>query len=141
MRFLLDVNVLIALIDPLHNAHATACEWFEREPMDWATCPIAENAVLRIVGNPRYPNSPGSPAAVAAALGDLLAISGHAFWPDDVSLLDASLVDVNRLLTPAQTTDSYLLALAVKHGGRLATFDRRLTPDAVTGGREALVLL
>ncbi|MDR4305978.1 PIN domain-containing protein [Chelatococcus sambhunathii] len=141
MRLLLDVNVLIALIDPLHGSHLTACEWFEREPIEWATCPITENAVLRIVGSSRYANSPGSPAAAAAALGDLVAAPGHAFWPDDVSLLDAALVDVSRLLTPAQTTDSYLLALAVKRGGRLATFDRRLVTDAVRGGREALVLL
>lgn len=141
MRFLLDVNVLLALIDPLHGTHIAACEWFEREPRQWATCPITENAVLRIVGNPRYPNSPGSPAAAATALKDLLATWEHAFWPDDVSLLNASLVDVDRLLTPGQTTDSYLLALAVKHGGRLATFDRRLVTNAVAGGREALVLI
>lgn len=141
MRFLLDVNVLIALIDRTHAAHLPACEWFERAPRLWATCPITENAVLRIVGSPRYANSPGTPAAVVDALEDLIATPGHEFWPDDVSLLDRTLVDSSRLLTPAQTTDSYLLALAVKHGGQLATFDRRLATDAVSGGREALVLL
>jgi len=40
-----------------------------------------------------------------------------------------------------QLTDTYLLALAVHHGGRLVSFDRRLSCEAVVGGREALWLL
>jgi predicted nucleic acid-binding protein len=40
-----------------------------------------------------------------------------------------------------QLTDTYLLALAVHHGGRLVSFDRRLSCEAVAGGREALWLL
>ena len=65
--FLLDVNVLIALIDPAHVQHDAAHDWFGRlGHLAWATCPLTENGLLRIVGNPRYPNSPGTPAAVAA---------------------------------------------------------------------------
>jgi predicted nucleic acid-binding protein len=63
------------------------------------------------------------------------------FWPDDVSLLDAACFDHNRLLDARQVTDSYLLGLAVAHGGRLATFDRRLVADAVRDGRAALHLI
>ncbi|HYK37674.1 MAG TPA: hypothetical protein VEV40_17080, partial [Alloacidobacterium sp.] len=64
-RFLLDINVLIALIDPAHVQHDRAHEWFASKGQKaWATCPLTENGVLRIVGHPRYPNSPGSPAAV-----------------------------------------------------------------------------
>jgi predicted nucleic acid-binding protein len=60
VTYLLDVNVLIALIDPTHISHAAAHEWFQREGASrWATCPITENGVLRIVGDPRYPNTPG----------------------------------------------------------------------------------
>ena len=74
MALLLDVNVLIALIDPLHTLHEPAHTWFaQRQPQAWATCPITENAVLRIVGNPRYPNSPGTPAAVVPVLASLTA--------------------------------------------------------------------
>ncbi|PJN94116.1 VapC toxin family PIN domain ribonuclease, partial [Amaricoccus sp. HAR-UPW-R2A-40] len=63
MIFLLDVNVLIALTDPAHVAHDDAHVWFaETGRHAWATCPITENGVLRILGNPKYPNSPGSPA-------------------------------------------------------------------------------
>jgi hypothetical protein len=137
--FLLDVNVLIALIDGAHDHHDAAHEWFAGEgAKSWATCPLTENALLRIVGHPRYPGSPGGPAAVAASLVSLRRLPGHSFWPDDISLLDRRHVDASRLLTAAQVTDTYLLALARAAGGRLATFDRRLVTSAVEGGDEIL---
>ena len=71
----------------------------------------------------------------------LCALPGHAFWPDDVSLLDARTVDAERLLTSSQVTDSHLLALACSKGGQLATFDRRLVADAVRGGAKKLHLI
>jgi predicted nucleic acid-binding protein len=55
----------------------------------------------------------------------------HAFWPDDISLLDARRIDRQRILGPKQLTDIYLLALAVKNGGRLVTFDRSIPIGAV----------
>jgi hypothetical protein len=139
MTYLLDVNVLIALIDPAHVQHGQAHDWFAATGRhDWATCPMTENGVLRIVSNARYPNSPGAPAIVAKVVEGLRGLPGHVFWPDDISLLDAKRVDASRLLTTGQIADSYLLALAVAHGGRLATFDRRLVLDAVHGGAAAL---
>ncbi|MEI9850571.1 MAG: hypothetical protein WDN24_06570 [Sphingomonas sp.] len=65
-------------------------------------------------------------------------LPGHRFWPDDISLVGAGHVDPAQMLTSGQVTDSYLLALAVAHEGRLATFDRRLSFKAVKGGRAAL---
>jgi len=141
-RYLLDVNVLIALIDPAHVQHDRAHEWFGAVGNHaWATCPLTQNGVLRIVGSSRYPSSPGSPGAVAEILSVVIALGGHEFWRDGVSLLDAGLVDGARLLDSAQVTDSYLLALAAAHGGKLATFDRRLVADAVRGGAQALHLI
>lgn len=142
MTFLLDVNVLIALIDPGHVQHDTAHEWFSaRGKHAWATCPLTQNGVLRIVGQARYPNSPGTPAAVRDLMATFVALPGHTFWSDEVSLLDDSKIDATRLLTSAQVTDTYLLALAVARKGRLATFDRRLVADAVRGGSKALHLI
>lgn len=138
-RFLLDINVLIALIDPAHIQHERAHEWFaSKGKKAWATCPLTENGVLRIVGHPRYPNSPGTPAAVAELLAPLRRLSGHAFWPDDISLLDGERANAARLLDSTQVTDSYLLALARAHGGALASFDQRLVTDAVHDGIESL---
>ena len=142
MTFLLDVNVLIALADPAHVQHDMAHDWFAREgEKNWATCPITQNGLLRIVGHPRYPNSPGTPAAVADVLKSLCALPGHVFWADAISLGDEKHVDTSRLLSSAQVTDSYLLALAASRKCRLATFDRRLVADAVKGGADALCII
>lgn len=140
--FLLDINVLIALIDPSHVQHDRVHEWFSvRGAKAWATCPLTENGVLRIVGHSRYPNSPGTPAAVVELLMSLRALPGHAFWPDDISLLDKGHLDKGHLLESAQVTDSYLLALAREHGGHLATLDQRLITEAVVDGRRHLHLI
>ncbi|MBL0038402.1 MAG: PIN domain-containing protein [Nitrosomonadales bacterium] len=140
--FLLDVNVLIALIDPAHVQHDAAHDWFAAHgKRAWATCPLTENGVLRIVGHPRYPNSPGTPAEVAQLMKGLRALPGYVFWPDNISLLDTEMIDTERLLSFGQVTDSYLLALACAHKGQLATFDRRLVTDAVCGGTQGLHLI
>lgn len=141
--YLLDVNVLIALVDPSHAMHGSAHDWFAATGQAaWASCPITENGLLRIVGNPRYPNSPGTPAAVMASLRGLKTLTGHHFWPNDLSLADqGAAVDSERLLSHAQVTDTSLLALAVANGGKLASFDRRLVTSAVKGGSAALHLI
>jgi toxin-antitoxin system PIN domain toxin len=139
LTFLLDVNVLIALIDPTHVGHDTAHQWFAATgAASWATCPLTENGVIRIVGHPKYPNSAGSPAAVVPILARFRALTGHVFWPDDLSLIESDIVDGTSIATPAQVADTYLLALAIAHDGQLATLDRRLSPAAVRRGREAL---
>lgn len=142
MRALVDVNVLIALLDGSHVHHALAHQWFDAEGRNaWATCPIVENGVARIMGNPRYPQSPGPPSLILAQLAIWTAEPGHEFWPEDISLIGAPQIDVSRLLVSQQVTDTYLLALAVRHGGKLATFDRRLATNAVAGGQAALHLI
>jgi toxin-antitoxin system PIN domain toxin len=139
--FLLDVNVLIALIDPMHVQHEPAHEWFAQTgKRAWATCPMTENGVLRIVGNPSYPNSPGTPATIAPVMMKFCAMAGHEFWPDDISLLRGK-TNTSRLLSSGQVTDSYLLALAAAHKGKLATFDRRLVADAVPDGSRSLLVI
>lgn len=139
MTFLLDVNVLIALIDPDHVSHDAAHAWFASSgSQSWATCPLTENGVIRIVGSTRYPNSPGTPAMVASIFAGMRALAGHQFWPDDLSLTASEFVDPSRILTSAQTTDTYLLALARSRNQKLATFDRRLSTAAVVDGETAL---
>jgi toxin-antitoxin system PIN domain toxin len=139
MTYLLDVNVLIALMDSSHIEHNRAHEWFDAIGRhSWATSPMTENGALRVLGHPQYSNSPGSPAVIAQMLQEFCALPGHVFWPDNISLLDPRCVDTSRLLAATQITDSYLLALAVAHEGQLATFDRRLISDAVHDGLKGL---
>ena len=142
MTFLLDVNVLIALLDPAHASFTVARDWFKSTgKTSWATCPITENGVIRIVGRPSYPNTPGPPAIVAEILRNLCALPGHEFWPDSISLLDGRYFEAAKIGTPRDMTDIYLLALAATHEGRLATFDRRLSTNGVVGGRRALCVI
>ena len=142
MSFLLDVNVLIALVDGDHVSHDVAHDWFGRVGKTrWFTCPLTENGLVRIVSNPKYPNSVTSPALALKLLQQLKRLDGHGFWPDDISLADETWFASSRLLTSAQITDSYLLGLAVKHGGRLATLDRRLATGSVIGGEAARLLI
>ena len=134
---LLDVNVLLALVDTKHIHYEPANRWFGRVRSDgWATCPITENAFVRILSRPSYPNSPGDVAVTLGMLGQLREVASHDFWADDISILDV--LEPNRAITPSQLTDVYLLGLAVHHGGRLATLDRRIPMHAVRGGGEAI---
>jgi uncharacterized protein len=142
MTYLLDVNVVISLVDPAHNFHDNAHRWLSaHKKLVWATCPLTENGTLRILGNPGYRNYAGNQMMVVEALSDLCSLPGHVFWPDDISMLDEERIDLSRLLTPGQVTDSYLLALAIAHGGQLATFDRRLITSAVRNGSQGVCLI
>ena len=141
MIYLLDANLLIALIDPDHVHNAYAKTWFEQTIDEgWATCPITQHAFIRIAGKPSY-RLQGTPADMAEILKRVCQRPGHVFWPESFSLLSSPLVDTTRLTSHGQITDTYLLALAVHNGGRLATFDRRLSPRAVKGGAEALAVI
>jgi uncharacterized protein len=136
-RHLLDVNVIVALIDPTHIHHERAHRWFGDLAEDgWDSCPITENGVLRVMSNPRYPNSQPM-ATIVASMVSLFEVGGHRFVPDSISLFDG-LMDSSRLLSSGQVTDSYLLALAIRHGLKLATFDTKIVTDAVTGGSGAV---
>jgi toxin-antitoxin system PIN domain toxin len=100
----------------------------------WASCPLTQNGFVRILSQPKYP----APMSVDGAFDSLqraTTSADHAFWPDDISLLDEQLIDRSRILGPKQLTDIYLLALAVKHGGRLVTFDRTIPVAAVRGAQ------
>ena len=127
-RYLLDVNVLIALFDPAHANHESAHDWFARiGSAAWATCPITENGFVRVVSHPRYPTVEVLPAEVLEHLRTFTRNhSGHEFWPDSVSLTDESLFSAAFLTASGNVTDAYLMGLAVKYGGKVATFDRAM---------------
>ncbi|MCP9804523.1 PIN domain-containing protein [Cyanobium sp. T1G-Tous] len=130
---LLDINVVIALLDQGHLLHRAATRWLEREfHHGWATCPITENGVVRIMTQPAYPNAQPT-AQVAERLAEACRDPSHRFWPEPISLLEAGLIRWERLLGPRQITDAYLLALAAHHGGRFVSFDQRINLDAVPG--------
>jgi toxin-antitoxin system PIN domain toxin len=138
--YLLDVNVLLALSDPMHVHHQAAHRWFAAKGRSaWSTCPITENGFVRVASHPNYPNRPGDAPTVLAILRQFCAAEGHQFWPDDVTLREV--LRPGAVLTHTHATDLFLLGLAVHRGGRLATFDERIPTAAVQGGARALELV
>lgn len=132
-RSLIDINVLLALLDADHVDHRRAHTWLDDAIDDgWASCALTQNGFVRIISQPRYP-SPVAPSQAMDLLQDACDSAHHQFWPCDLSVLDAAIVDRSRVHGPRQLTDVYLLALAVAHEGRFVTFDRAVPLSAVPG--------
>ena len=138
--YLLDVNLLLALTDPMHLHHEAAHAWYAwRGRQSWATCPLTENGFVRVASHASYPNRPGDASVVLGMLQQLCAGPGHAFWPATVTL--RTLLQPQVIMGHGQITDCYLLGLAVAHGGKLATFDQKIQPQMVRGGETGLELI
>jgi hypothetical protein len=137
---LLDVNLLVALFDPDHVHHDVAHDWFaDHRATGWATCPVTENGFVRVVSQANYGAAASRPAELVERLRRFCASNHHAFWPDSVSLRDEKIFKASFVRGHRQVTDIYLLGVAVKMGGCLATFDRTIPLGAVIGAtREAL---
>ena len=140
MIHLLDVNVLIALGDANHAHRVAALRFFGNLVTrdGWDTCPLAENAFLRILGG-SCPGGTGSTVDARRLLESLRCAPGHQFWSDDVSLADSHRFPT--LPGSRSLTDIYLLGLAVSHGGRLATFDAGIDASLIPGGPAAYCLI
>lgn len=137
MRALFDVSFLLAMLDADHMAHGRARVWWAKERENgWASSPIVQNGFLRIISQRSYLSPRSIPDAIVMLRLATLSPE-HQFWSDDVSILDASIIDHSRLLGPRQITDIYLLALAVKNGGRFVTLDTGISPAAVRGAEPA----
>jgi uncharacterized protein len=125
MVSLLDVNVLVALAWPNHVHHRAAHRWFERgSRAGWATSSIVELGFVRVSSNARVIASAVSPQEAAAVLRRMTALPHHHFWADDVRFAESPEVALARVAGHQQVTDAHLVGLAVRHKGRLVTFDR-----------------
>lgn len=124
---LLNVNILTALLWPAHEHHDAAHRWFGgRADAPWATCSLTQLGFVRIVSNPAFSRDALSPIEALALLGENLAHPGHEFWTDGVQVPAAVKGLEARLQGYKQLTDAYLLSLAYRRKGLLATFDRGL---------------
>ncbi len=139
MRALLDVNVIIALLDPDHAFHERAHDWWaEHMKRGWASCPLTENGVVRIMSNPNYSQETRfTPADMIGRLRTFVGQTDHEFWPDEISLRDEKIFATERIHSSQQLTDLYLLALAAKHHGRLVTFDQGIPLSAISNAKAA----
>lgn len=133
------MNVLVALAWPNHVHHARAIRWFGGVHHDgWATCPATEAGFVRVSSNTRIIADARPPAEVLALLGKMRRVPGHQFWSDDVSPAEDEAGFFARVVGYRQVTDAWLLTLAHRREGRLATFDRGIADLA--GGRAERLL-
>jgi uncharacterized protein len=131
---LLDVNVLVALFDPDHVHHELAHDWFADHRTDgWATCATTELGFLRVLAQPVYASPIARPADLVPRLRKFCRGPEYRFWSENISLRDHALFDPAYIQGHRQLTDVYLVGLAVKMRGCLATFDRTIPLRAVTG--------
>ena len=114
----MDANVLVALIVSDHVHHDAAENWFAGVDDSFATCPITQGSLVRLLMRGGQ-SAEDAHAVVTALTGN----SRHQFWPDSVSFTDFALRGV---IGHRQVTDAYLAQLARANSGTLATFDRGL---------------
>jgi uncharacterized protein len=137
---LLDINALIALFDVDHAHHARAKLWLDANiQFGWATCPITQNGMIRIMSQRAYPRA-STTHDMALRLREATAEPTHTFICDDISFTDAMRVHADGVLTAANITDIYLLALAVSHNARFVTFNHGVSLRAVVGATDAHVV-
>jgi toxin-antitoxin system PIN domain toxin len=114
--YLLDTNILIAAAWPKHQNHLAAQKFFTSilSAHGFATCPITQLGFLRISWQFYAPGL----ADAETALEMFLEHPRHVFWADELA--------ANKLKASnhGQLTDAYLLKLAERNGGKLATFDK-----------------
>lgn len=85
------------------------------------------------MANPAYSrNARFTPSQLITQLTNFASETDHEFWPDDISLRDGHVFAAERILSSRQLTDLYLLAIATRHGARLATFDEGISLSVVS---------
>lgn len=125
VKYLADVNVLIALLDEDHIHHTIVTKWFDASAQDeFGVCTFTETGFLRVTTNPKAGLN-----SIEEALDALASLNNHAgyrFWPMAEGW--AKLVEPfrERVFGHQQITDAYLLGLAVKEDGVLVTMDKAI---------------
>ncbi len=126
--YLLDVNVLLALMWRNHRQHHAAQAWFGAESgRRWATCAVTQAGFVRLCCNPIVVGRRVDPSEALLVLATNTAAPAHEYWLELPPVAIALAPFASRLVGHQQLTDAYLLSLAEARGGILATFDQRLS--------------
>ena len=141
-RYLLDINVLIALMDPDHTFHQLAHQWWNQNDRPWASCPITENGLIRIMASTAYSkNCQLTVADVTTLLSVFVSNTNHVFWHDHLSFRDQQEFKHTSILSSKHLTDLYLLALAAKNNATLVTFDQNISSIPITSAKSENLLI
>lgn len=131
MVALLDVNVLIALFDGMHEHHEKAHHWFGRHRrLGWATCPLTENGFVRIISNSSYPGRGTTLPDAVFRLEEFRETGYHRFWPDAISVRNEELFSTQHITSPKRLTDvtSWPSRATMEAGWRPLTVAFRCNP-------------
>ena len=136
MRYLLDVNVLLAMIDAEHSSHPRVASWIRSlvplKDVELATCSITELGFIRIVTQVS-PDRFTVPQAVALLQRMRTSpVFRQVFIPDDRPIAGLP----SWVKTSGQTTDGHLAQLARSHGATLVSLDRGIPGALVVPGNE-----
>jgi toxin-antitoxin system PIN domain toxin len=124
-KYLLDLNVVVAITDDEHEHYDAAQRWFSTVGgLSWGTCPLTDAGYVRLSTSPVARIGSGSFSTAIAVLADLARRPGFCFWPITESWADLTAPFAPRIYGHRQITDAYLLGLAIKEDGVLVTFDR-----------------
>ena len=123
-RFLLDVNVLIALVEPEHVHYEKVRAWFETSIQDWGVCSFTEAGFLRIATNPKARGY--SMDAATLLLEEICKRPGYRFWPIETNWMELTAPFRRRIFGHQQITDACLLGLAIRKNGVLVTLDKAM---------------
>jgi|ERR1700677_1359110 toxin-antitoxin system PIN domain toxin len=124
-KYLLDVNVFIALLSENHIHHQLVTAWFNTPGLEWATCVFTEAGFLRNATAPR----PGqiTISEATAVLAKIKQAPGYHYLPITGDWQNLCSSFFPRLYGAKQVTDAYLLGLAVQSGLVLVTMDKAIT--------------
>lgn len=139
-KFLLDVNVLVALTHEDHVHHRLVTRWFNASSRhNWGVCAFTEAGLLRVASRPATGGR--SIEEITDLLARLARHPGYRYWPiaDSWTVLASPLR--GRLFGHQQITDAYLLGLAIREGGTLVTLDQAMTHLAGGAHRRHLLVL
>ncbi|QDO87407.1 hypothetical protein FNH13_02880 [Ornithinimicrobium ciconiae] len=119
---LFDVNALVALALTTHQHHHAAHRFLRALAGRWATTPLTESGLFRLLLNPLVTGSQRSAPEVMAILQGMRADPRWTFLEDSTALAEP-MVDITVLMGHRQVTDLHLVNVAARHDGVLATFD------------------
>lgn len=115
--WLLDGNVLAALVIDSHVHHRLARGWFQSTRDNFATTLLTEGTLLRVHMLAAWDDSA---AAAWTTLAQLRRNPRHVFWPDSVPWSE---VPHRNLQGPKQVTDARIAEIARRNQGRVLTLD------------------
>ncbi len=139
-RYLLDVNVLVALTTRSHVHHAIVKDWFyETAGLQWAICGFTEAGFFRNATASRSGQITMSEAT--AVLKHLAQHPGYQYLPITADWQTLCSPFFRRLYGTKQVTDAYLLGLALHERLVLVTMDKAIMHLAAQDHGKHILLL